>query len=232
LFTITGHRIAILTNPTGVFVDSMEHIVDVMAAEQFLDVVAVFGPEHGFRGEKQAETGDEIMYIDEATQLPVFSAYNMDPPEITQVLIDMNITMVLVDMQDVGVRLYTFIWTMYDVMTAAASPTLNSAVSFVITDRPNPLGGLLVDGPLLNMSCCASGYGLYPITHIHGLTIAELALLFNKAVHLPAANIITIPMRNWRRHMTWTETGLPWIPPSPNVPTPHTAVAYGRLQRR
>lgn len=208
--------------------DNMQHIVDVMAKEESLDVVAVFGPEHGFRGEKQAETGDEAMYIDEATGLPVFSAYNMSPEEMAKVMIDLNVTAVLVDMQDVGVRLYTFVWTMYNVMTAVSLDTsLRENTVIVITDRPNPIDGVTVDGPLIDMSCCASGYGLFPITHIHGLTIAELAVLFNSAINLPPRNILPVLMKRWRRSYTWADTGLLWIPPSPNIPTPHTALAYG-----
>jgi uncharacterized protein YbbC (DUF1343 family) len=224
-----GHRVAILTNPTGVYQDDLLHIVDVMVEEESLNIVAIFGPEHGFRGEKQAETGDQYVYLDEETKLPVFSAYNMNSTQISQVIESLNITLILVDMQDVGVRLYTFIWTMYDVMTASATQNNYGKVSIIICDRPNPLGGLLVNGPMLNMSCCQSGYGKYPIPHIHGLTIAELALLFNNSpeINLPSENIIPIPMKNWGRHMLWKDTKLSWIPPSPNVPTPETAVAYG-----
>jgi uncharacterized protein YbbC (DUF1343 family) len=233
---LLGHRVAILTNPTGVYQDNLLHIVDVLAIENSVNLIAIFGPEHGFRGEKQAETGDELMYIDEQTQLPVYSAYNMNPKQISHVIEMMNITAILVDMQDVGVRLYTFIWTMYDVMTAASmtmttTPGAEAAhkVSIIICDRPNPLGGLLVNGPMLNMSCCRSGYGKYPIPHIHGLTIAELASLFNTSpeINLPAENIIPIPMKNWNRQMLWKDTGLVWVPPSPNIPTPDTAIAYG-----
>ena len=226
LSSSTGHRIAILTNPTGVFQDNLLHIVDVMAAEPSLEVVCVFGPEHGFRGDKQAETGDELVYIDNSTGLPVFSAYNMNSSQITQVLLQLNITAVVVDMQDVGVRLYTFIWTMYDTMTAAADKSLHGKVSIIVLDRPNPLGGQIVDGPLLDMSCCSSGYGKFPITHIHGLTIAELARLFQYGIPLPPDNVMIVPMGGWRRHMLWRDTQLLWVPPSPNVPTPSSAIAY------
>lgn len=200
-----------------------------MVKEETLDIVAIFGPEHGFRGEKQAETGDNLVYIDEQTKLPVFSAYNMNPDQISTVLETMNITAVLVDMQDVGVRLYTFIWTMYDVMVACGRDNIYGKVSLIVCDRPNPLGGLLVNGPMLNMSCCRSGYGEYPIPHIHGLTIAELAVLFNTSpeINLPSQNIIPIKMNKWQRHMLWKDTELAWIPPSPNIPTPQTAMAYG-----
>jgi uncharacterized protein YbbC (DUF1343 family) len=96
---LKGHRVAVLTNPTGVFADSMSHIVDVMKDDSSLDIVAVFGPEHGFRGDKQAETGDPLFYIDAATQLPVFSAYNMTSLELSAVMVHLNITTVVVDMQ-------------------------------------------------------------------------------------------------------------------------------------
>ena len=96
---LSGHRVAVLTNPTGVFVDSMAHIVDVMNDDAGIDVVAVFGPEHGFRGDKQAETGDPRFYLDDATQLPVFSAYNMTSHELGEVMVRLNITTVVVDMQ-------------------------------------------------------------------------------------------------------------------------------------
>ena len=96
---LQGHRVAVLTNPTGVFVDTMDHLVDAMYTEDNVNLVAVFGPEHGFRGDKQAETGDPLVYVDDFTQLPVFSAYNMTSPELSAVLVRLNITMVVVDMQ-------------------------------------------------------------------------------------------------------------------------------------
>ena len=96
---LKGHRVAALTNPTGVFMDTMNHIVDEMKASPNVDIVAVFGPEHGFRGDLQAETGDPLFYIDNATMLPVFSAYNMSSMELCSVMSRMNITMVVVDMQ-------------------------------------------------------------------------------------------------------------------------------------
>ena len=180
--------------------------------------MAVFSPEHGFRGEKQAESGDPIVYRDEVTGLPVFSAYNMTPSELSHVLTRMNITMVVVDMQDVGVRLYTFIWTMYNMMEAATS----ADVTVLVTDRPNPLGNI-IDGPLLNTSCCISGYGRFAIPHMHGMTIAELASLFASTLH---TSLITVTMLHYHRTMSWDATELPWTPPSPNIPTVSSAIAY------
>jgi uncharacterized protein YbbC (DUF1343 family) len=131
-------RVAILTNPTGVFSDTLIHIVDDMHANKDVDLVAIFGPEHGFRGEKQAETGDEIVYIDAQTGLPVFSAYNMTVAQITRAMVDLRVQALVVDMQDVGTRLYTFIWTMYNTLVAAKGAAPLSRV--LILDRVNPLG--------------------------------------------------------------------------------------------
>lgn len=220
---LVGQRVAILSNPTGVFPDTLRHIVDVTASNSGLNIVGILGPEHGFRGELQAETGDPLVYIDTNTGLPVYSVYKMNQTEIEALLVDQNITTVLVDMQDVGVRLYTFQWTMYNVMNAASAVFNSTARStrFVVCDRPNPLGGVLVDGPMLDMSCCASGYGKAPIPHIHGMTIGELALLFNAQLVPRLPDLRVVPMEGWRREMTWAESGLPWVPPSPNVST-HT----------
>jgi uncharacterized protein YbbC (DUF1343 family) len=238
---LRGIRTAILTNPTGVFADNLQHIVDVMVTTSGLNVVAIFSPEHGFRGEKQAETGDPIFYIDQSTKLPVYSAYNMSVSQITSVMDKMTIEAVLTDMQDVGVRLYTFIWTMYNVLAATAASV--RSIKFVVTDRPNPLGGLLVEGPQIDMECCASGYGRFPIPFIHGMTIGELSLLFNSLIKLPSENLIVIPMKNWQRNYLWTNWQIirsdldqvsclvgplfpEWVPPSPNIPTPTSAQAY------
>jgi uncharacterized protein YbbC (DUF1343 family) len=216
--------------------DNMNLIVDEMAQDERLNVVAVLSPEHGFRGDKQAETGDPLFYIDKPTGLPVFSAYNMTTEQLTLVLKDMNIEAVLVDMQDVGVRLYTFVWTMYEVMEATSilhQRNASSNIRVVITDRPNPLGGELVDGPLVNMSCCSSGYGRLPIPFLHGMTIGELGLLFNGALKIPTENVIVVKAQNWQRSMVWTSfqeadsVFPPWIPPSPNLPTVMSAHTYG-----
>ena len=246
---LTGFRTAVLTNPTGLFMDNLVHIVDAMVADERVDIVAVFSPEHGFRGDHQAETGDPLFYVDKQTGLPVFSAYNMTSSQIADVLVSMNIGAVLVDMQDVGVRLYTFIWTMYDVMdairivgTARSSASSGDKgdnsrtqrnIKVVVADRPNPLGGLMVDGPLLNVSCCSSGYGKLPLTHVHGMTIGELALFFNSYLGIDAADVVVVQMQGWSRSMTWnsvSENGQrfpPWVPPSPNLPTSASTQAYG-----
>jgi uncharacterized protein YbbC (DUF1343 family) len=232
---LAGHRVAVLSNPTGVFPTDMVHIVDDLHQissnktlnKHNIELVLIYGPERGFRGEKQAETGDELLYYDSVTGLPVMSAYSMSTAQLQSSFLEYNITAVLVDMQDVGVRLYTFIWTMYNVQLAFGSLAADASVTrqFVVCDRPNPNGGNFVDGPMLDMNF-ASGYGKVPIPFIHGMTIGELALLFNQQLAAPVANIEVIKMKNWSRNMSYYDTQLPWVPPSPNLPTVFSAVTY------
>lgn len=246
-----GHRVAVLTNPTGIFPVNLVHVVDDLHSFAVnsdtagrLEFVMILGPEHGFRGEKQAETGDSSIYWDNSTGLPVLSAYSMSRGELRDTLLAYNITAILVDMQDVGVRLYTFIWTMYNVMSAFSSirqvnPHYSDQV-FVVCDRPNPNGGILVDGPMLNPAF-ASGYGWVNIPFLHGMTIGELSLLFNDELSLtdtppssgktlrtipPLSGLKVVPMQGWTRSMIFSSTGLRWIPPSPNLPTVHSAMTY------
>ena len=178
------------------------------------------------------------MYQDTATGLPVFSVYKMSNEAISALIIDMNITTVLVDMQDVGVRLYTFIWTMYDVLNASFSANAgrtSDVVKMVICDRPNPLGGEVVDGPLLNISCCASGYGKAPITHVHGMTMGELSMLFQDQLATQyqrqgaGVEVTVYKMDGWQRSMSWADTQLPWVPPSPNVRAKHARYMHPSL---
>lgn len=127
--------VAVLSNPSGIFQDSMQNIVD-NALENEVNVKLILSPEHGFRGDHQAETGDPILYIDKSTGLPVLSAYKLNSSELSDALRGFGIDCILVDIQDVGVRLYTFIWTMYNILIASA----DLDARFVVLDRPNPLG--------------------------------------------------------------------------------------------
>ena len=232
-------RVAILTNPTGIFNDNLEHIVDTMHQESTFNnhnnnntfvIVAILSPEHGFRGAKQAETGDTF-YIDEYTHLPVFSAYEMSNNEISQLMKKLNVNKVIVDMADAGVRLYTFIWTMYKTMES----TIEQDIQYIILDRPNPLGGVLIDGPMLNVSCCESGYARVPMPHIHGMTIGELGNYFysifikeNKERNI-LIQVEVVKMKGWFRRITvadWSNHNLLFVPPSPNLPTIESIFAY------
>mmetsp|Transcript_76995 Transcript_76995/g.154441 ORF Transcript_76995/g.154441 Transcript_76995/m.154441 type:complete len:411 (-) Transcript_76995:26-1258(-) len=220
---LEGRSVAVLSNPTGVFQDTLVHLVDDMTAAG-VNIRAILSPEHGFRGDFQAESGDPFIYRDDATGLPVLSAYKMDASQLAVFLKRFEVDCIVADLQDVGVRLYTFVWTMYTCMQAVQ--LLAGQAAMVVLDRPNPLGGVLVDGPLLNMSCCASGYGRLPITHIHGMTYGELALFFNVSLG-GIGEVVVVPCLNWTRDMVWEDTGLSWVPPSPNLPTPLATQAYG-----
>jgi uncharacterized protein YbbC (DUF1343 family) len=225
---LKGERIAILSNPTGIFQDSFTHIVDDMNSKSNqldFDLVLILGPEHGFRGDQQAESGDPLYYKDNATGLPVISAYYLTPSNITNVLDVSNITAIVVDIQDVGTRLYTFIWTMYQVMLAASNSNHN--IRIIVCDRPNPLGGIIVDGPMMDMDY-SSGYAYANIPFLHGMTIGELSIYFNSLFDKPlVSGIEVIKMKDWNRSMLFKDTNLPWISPSPNLPTPFSAQAYG-----
>ncbi|MEU3046137.1 DUF1343 domain-containing protein [Streptomyces sp. NPDC006984] len=216
---LAGERVGVVTNPTGVTRD-VRHIVDVMHTDERVNLVAVFGPEHGFRGTAQAG-GSEGRYEDPATGLPVYDTYRTSGRDLAEIFTASGADTVLFDIQDAGARFYTYIWTLYDCMEAAAQ----AGKRFVVLDRPNPVTGRTALGPVLDRRF-ASFVGREPIAQVHGMTVAELALLFN-AEFLPSPVALeTVAMRGWRRSDFFDRTGLPWVPPSPNMPTPDTALMY------
>jgi uncharacterized protein YbbC (DUF1343 family) len=219
---VRGRRLGLIANQTAVLPD-LRHEVDVLHRDPRVRLVAVFGPEHGFRGTAQAggSTGD---HRDPHTGLPVLDAYAKSPAALAALFTSTGVDTVGFDLQDVGTRFYTYIWTLHDALVAAARLGLR----FVVLDRPNPLGGG-VAGPVLDPRF-ASPVGRVPIALRHGMTVGELALLFND-VHVPRlagrrAALTVLPMRGWRRRLDYAATGLPWVPPSPNMPTPRTALVY------
>ncbi|HET7305228.1 MAG TPA: DUF1343 domain-containing protein [Segeticoccus sp.] len=223
---VRGERVGIISNPTGVLPD-LRHEVDEMAASPAIDLVAAFGPEHGFRGAGQAgESGGS--FTDERTGLTVYDTYGRSPAEIADFFDDAGVSAVMFDIQDVGARFYTYIWTMYDSMCAAA----RSGIRFIVLDRPNPITGAGAFGPVLHEEY-ATFVGRKPISQQHGMTVGELARLFN-AEFLPddpgsrrrSVDLDVVEMRGWHRRMTFAETGLPWVMPSPNMPTVDTAWVY------
>lgn len=220
---LAGRRIGIVTNPTGT-TRSVEHIVDVMHADDRVRLTAVFGPEHGFRGTAQAG-GSEGRYDDPATGLPVYDTYDKSGKELAAVFTASGVDTIVFDIQDVGARFYTYIWTLYDCMVAAVL----AGKRFVVLDRPNPVTGRLATGPVLDKAY-ASFVGREPIAQAHGMTVVELALLFNGEFVPQAAGhpveLETVRMTGWRRGDFYDATGLPWVPPSPNMPTPDTALVY------
>ncbi|MET8830281.1 DUF1343 domain-containing protein [Streptomyces sp. NPDC004610] len=214
-----GARVGIVTNPTGVTRD-VRHLVDVMHADERVDLVAVFGPEHGFRGTAQAG-GSEGRHDDPATGLPVYDTYGKRGRPLADVFTASGVDTVVFDIQDVGARFYTYIWTLFDCMEAAAL----AGKRVVVLDRPNPVTGRGAYGPVLKPAH-ASFVGRQPIAQAHGMTVGELARLFN-GEFLPApVPLDVVRMSGWRRSDFYDASGLPWVPPSPNMPTPDTALVY------
>ncbi|MPY61175.1 exo-beta-N-acetylmuramidase NamZ family protein [Streptomyces spongiae] len=216
---LDGERVGVVTNPTGV-TREVRHIVDVMHADDRVDLIAVFGPEHGFRGTAQAG-GSEGRYDDPATGLPVYDTYQKSGRPLADIFTASGVDTVVFDIQDVGARFYTYIWTLYDCMEAAQL----AGKRFVVLDRPNPVTGRSAQGPVLHKEF-ATFVGRQPISQAHGMTVAELARLFNKEFLTAPVPLDTVLMSGWRRSQFYDASALPWVPPSPNMPTPDTALVY------
>jgi len=220
---LRGQTVGVLTNPTGILPD-LRHEVDVMHADPGVSLAAVFGPEHGFRGTAQAG-GSQGFYDDPRTGLPVYDTYGKSGSALAGVFTASGVDTILFDIQDVGARFYTYIWTLYDAMVAAAM----AGKRLVVLDRPNAISGRRASGPVLHPEF-ATFVGRKPISQQHGMTVGELARLFN-AEWVPAdagkpVSLEVVEMAGWSREMYYEETGLPWVPPSPNMPTVDTAVVY------
>lgn len=216
---LTGKKVGIVTNPTGVTRD-VRHIVDVMHTDDRVNLTAVFGPEHGFRGTAQAG-GSEGRYDDPATGLPVYDTYLKSGHPLADIFTASGVDTVVFDIQDVGARFYTYIWTLYDCMEAAQL----AGKPFLVLDRPNPVTGRTAQGPVLHKEF-ATFVGRQPISQAHGMTVAELARLFNKEFLAAPVELDTVLMSGWKRSEFYDASGLPWVPPSPNMPTPDTALVY------
>ncbi|MER7572109.1 DUF1343 domain-containing protein [Streptomyces sp. NPDC126514] len=216
---LDGRRVGIVTNPTGVTREA-RHIVDVMHADERVNLLAVFGPEHGFRGTAQAG-GSEGRHDDPATGLPVYDTYLKSGRPLADIFTASGVDTVVFDIQDVGARFYTYIWTLFDCMEAAQL----AGKRFVVLDRPNPVTGRSAQGPVLHKEF-ATFIGRQPISQAHGMTVAELALLFNGEYLAAPVPLETVTMTGWRRSEFFDAAHLPWVPPSPNMPTPDTALVY------
>ncbi|CAM5402136.1 exo-beta-N-acetylmuramidase NamZ family protein [Streptomyces purpurascens] len=216
---LDGQKVGIVTNPTGITRDA-RHIVDVMHEDDRVDLTAVFGPEHGFRGTAQAG-GSEGRYDDPATGLPVYDTYLKSGRPLADIFTASGVDTVVFDIQDVGARFYTYIWTLYDCMEAAQL----AGKRFVVLDRPNPVTGRAALGPVLHKEF-ATFVGRQPVSQAHGMTVAELARLFNGEFLTAPVPLETVTMSGWKRSEFYDASGLPWVPPSPNMPTPETALVY------
>ncbi len=223
---LQGKRVALVTNPSGVD-RNLNSTVDILFNAEGVQLVALFGPEHGVRGDKYAgaKVGSET---DPATGLPVYSLYGATRKPTPEML--RGLDAVVYDIQDVGVRSYTFISTLGLVMEACGE----AGIEVIVLDRPNPLGGLKVEGPLVRDGH-HSFISQYKIPYIYGLTVGELALMLNseglncgqKGNQKPArCNLTVVPMDGWTRDMLYADTGLPWVLPSPNIPFCDTPQYY------
>lgn len=216
---LSGRRVGLIANPSSVDA-RLRHAVDLIAEAPGVSLVALFGPEHGIRAEAQDLIG-VAPDVDRRTGVPVHSLYGGDVASLTPGLGQLDgLDTLVFDVQDVGSRYYTFPTTMKYAMDAAA----RAGIAFVVLDRPNPLGGERIEGPSI-----APGYesfvGSHPIPTRHGLTVGELAGLYREELGLDL-DLTVIPCPGLTRSMTWGETGLPWVLPSPNMPTPDTAAVY------
>lgn len=213
---LKGKRVGLITNPTGVD-QNLNSVVDLLNNDPDIQLEALYGPEHGVRGDAQA--GQYVdYYIDEVTGLPVYSLYGKTRKPTPEML--ENIDVLVFDIQDVGTRFYTYIYTMALAMEAAQE----KGIPFIVLDRPNPLGGKKVEGPVLDPKF-ASFVGQYAIPLRHGMTVGELARLFNKEFDI-GADLTVVKMKGWKRNDYFDETGLQFVMPSPNMPTLETALAY------
>ncbi|MEI6285948.1 MAG: DUF1343 domain-containing protein [Bacillota bacterium] len=211
-----GKRVGLITNPTGVN-GNLESTINVLMAAD-VNLVALYGPEHGVRGNVAA--GEYVDGgTDSATGLPIYSLYGKTRKPTPAML--KNIDVLAIDIQDIGARDYTYIYTMAYAMQAAAE----NNIEFVVFDRPNPLGGVKVEGQLIKPGN-ESFIGMYPIAFRHGMTIGELARYFNTEFVINC-KLTVIPMTGWTRGMLWPDTGLQWVITSPNIPTFAAALAYG-----
>jgi len=209
-------RLGLIAHPASITSD-LQFTADAIRAAGF-DLRALFGPQHGARGEKQDNMIESDHYTDPVTGLPVHSLYGEVRKPTPEMLAGLDA--LLFDLQDVGVRVYTFMWTMALAMEACAE----AGVRFVVLDRPNPIGGVRREGPVLREEY-RSFVGLHPVPLRHGLTCGEMARWLN-AERGSGCELTVIPCEGWRRDMSWHDTGLPWVMPSPNLPTPDSCVVY------
>jgi uncharacterized protein YbbC (DUF1343 family) len=214
---LKGRRIGLLCNTASVdrnLVHSRVRLRELFGP----GLTCLFSPQHGLFAEKQDNMIESNDRRDPLLDVPVFSLYSQTRIP-TQAMYD-AIDVLLIDLQDVGTRVYTFIYTMSHCMEAAR----RYRKKVVVLDRPNPIGGVLTEG-----NCLTSGFrsfvGRYPIPMRHGMTVGELAAMFNTAFNI-GCDLEVVPMKGWRRHMLFGDTGLPWVAPSPNLPTPASALVY------
>lgn len=210
-------RIGLICNQASVNHD-FRHAADLFFANDDINLTTLFGPQHGIRGDLQDNMIETAHTIDEQTELPIFSLYSETREPTSSMLL--NTDALVFDLQDVGCRVYTFIYTMANAMKACSK----HGKKFFVLDRPNPINGIKVEGNILEPGH-ESFVGMFPIPMRHGMTIGELAQLFNEDFELKC-DLEVITMDNWEREYYADETDCPWVMPSPNMPTVDTAVVF------
>jgi uncharacterized protein YbbC (DUF1343 family) len=213
---LAGRRVGVVCNPASVD-RHLQHVVDRVAASG-ATLAAIFGPQHGFRSDVQDNMIETRHAHDEVRRVPVYSLYSETREPTPQMLEGLDL--LVIDLQDVGVRIYTYIYTLANCLKAARAHGL----PVVVCDRPNPIGGTQVEGMVL-VPGFESFVGMFPIPMRHGLTIGEIARLFNEHFGI-GARLDVVPMDGWRRDMYFDATGLTWIISSPNIPTFDTTTVY------
>jgi uncharacterized protein YbbC (DUF1343 family) len=214
---LDGKRVGIVCNPASID-HQFTHVADALSAHPRARLAAIFGPQHGFRSDVQENMIETGHGTDAIRRVPVYSLYS-ETREPTAAMLD-GLDVLVIDLQDVGTRIYTYIYTMAYCLTAAR----RHGLKVIVCDRPNPIGGVQVEGPML-----AGGFesfvGLYPIPMRHGMTIGELARLFNGHFGL-GADLEVVALEGWQREMYLDDAQAPWVMPSPNMPTLDTAIVY------
>ncbi|MEN6589335.1 MAG: DUF1343 domain-containing protein, partial [Proteiniphilum sp.] len=211
-------RVGLITNPTGVD-NNLKSTIDILHEAPRVQLVALYGPEHGVRGDVHA--GDKVSdFKDPNTGVPVYSLYGATRKPTKEML--EGVDLLVYDIQDIGCRSYTYISTMYLAMQAAAE----NNIEFMVLDRPNPLGGIKVEGNRVEEGFF-SFVSQLPIPYIYGLTCGELAEMINGEGMIPRpCKLTVVKMKKWRRRMNFDDTGLPWVPTSPHIPFAHSAYFY------
>ncbi len=214
---LAGSRVGLIVNPASIN-SRFEHAADLFHQHTQVNLTALFGPQHGIRGETQDNMIEWQTFRDKRTTLPAYSLYGETRKPTPEMLADVDA--LVFDIQDVGTRVYTFIYSMALAMEAAKE----CGKRFVVLDRPNPIGGVQIEGNILELEF-RSFVGMFPIPMRHGMTIGELALMFNREFGI-GCELEVVKMEGWRRGMWYKNTHLPWVMPSPNMPTLDTTAVY------
>ena len=214
---LSGQRVGLVCNQASVLPD-LKHVADAFAERDDIDLTAYFGPQHGIRGDVQDNMIETDHAVDSRTGLPIYSLYS-ETREPTEAMLA-NVDAIVFDMQDVGCRIYTFVYTMANCMRAAAK----YGKRVIVCDRPNPINGAQVEGNVTE-TAFTSFVGQFEIPTRHGMTTGELAKMFNEHFGI-GCDLEVVEMQGWSREMWFDDTGLPWVLPSPNIPTVDTCVVF------